>query len=137
VAWELAASGAPADRVRSAARLALSGETLLREVSGESPVFLCACASLIWCDEYHEVRHLLELALDDERSRGSIVGSTQIAVWLAEVHVRGGSIPDAIAHASTAVEVDTPISTISSTLGAAWLALARIEQGEARRDPAP
>jgi DNA-binding CsgD family transcriptional regulator len=97
--------GTPADVARRVAERAIAGGALLREEGSDSELFYFPVATLLYGDFLDPSEYWLEEAIEDARTRGSVVGYVQASAELAEVAYRRGALASAEAHARAAASV--------------------------------
>jgi DNA-binding CsgD family transcriptional regulator len=97
--------GPPADVARRVAERAIAGGELLREHGSDSELFYLPVGTLYHGDFLDRSDYWLEEAIQDARTRGSVVGFAQASAGLAEVAYRRGALASAEAHARAAATV--------------------------------
>jgi DNA-binding CsgD family transcriptional regulator len=82
-----------------------SGDTLLREISSDGPMYWAAFTTVIFGDRYDEAAELLASAEEDSRLRGSSRGSGFCSAFGAAFQYRLGRLAQAEEQASRALEL--------------------------------
>jgi DNA-binding CsgD family transcriptional regulator len=111
------------------ARRALGGGRLLAEAGVESPSFWFAAGALILADGYELAEPVVESALAEASSRGSVVGSALGFCFRALLGYRTGRLAEAEADARHAVTVDPGSRWAASVYALAFLIDVLLDRG--------
>jgi DNA-binding CsgD family transcriptional regulator len=87
------------------AERAIAGGALLREEGSDSELFYLPIMTLYHGDFLDRSQYWLQQAIEDARTRGSVVGYAQASAALADVAYRRGALASAEAHARAAARV--------------------------------
>lgn len=134
IAW-LAGSSAMSLRaeraeIRSLAHRAWRNGALLQAEGGDGEGWAGACLALGICEYFEEALELADAALDEARTRGSILGVAIASLCRAFSLFERGQIVDSIAELETALEGREAGWGRATEIASAFLARALIERGE-------
>lgn len=104
LAFELAVAGEPAARVVEVAERALGDRRLLADVGADYAPYYAGVHALVFADEVEAAARAFEAALEDARSRGSVVAFTSASCFRSNLHTRRGALSAAEADSRTAIE---------------------------------
>lgn len=99
------ADGSPVEAARQVAERAIAGGALIREEGADSELFYLPIGALNLGDFLDQSEYWLAEAIEDARTRGSLLGYAQASARLAEVAYRRGQLASAEAHARAAATV--------------------------------
>ncbi len=139
-AADLAVRATDRERALELALRALGDGALLAEETSEGYGFYVASGVLSWCDAYDENLRVLELALEEARRRGSVLGFAAASYCRGLVRVRTGRLRAALADLQGALDLRARGWTGLGTPAVAGAAFAHVALGQveeaARLEPA-
>ena len=122
------AAGTPAEVACRVADRAIAGGRLLREEGSDSQLFYLASWTLWIADRLDRGEYWLELALQDARERGSVLGYGIASASQAEVAYRRGDLTLAEAHARAAADISP--EDVAAVLVAILLEQGRLDEAD-------
>ena len=134
-AFETVIAAGPCERSAELARKAL-GPDQPTDVSAGGHVFVTAATAMLFSERYDEAERAYDRAISDARRRGSSVGFVAPASLRALLHYRRGSLSEAEADATAALDLRNDVQGSQGYLACALngLVFARLERGEADQE---
>jgi DNA-binding CsgD family transcriptional regulator len=132
-AFETVVAAGPAETSAEYARRAIAGDEGPTDVSAGGHVFLSAVTALQFSERYDEAERGYDRAVSDARRRGSSVGFAAASSLRSMLHYRRGSLSEAEADATAALDLRNDVQGSQGYLACALntLVFARLERGEA------
>jgi DNA-binding NarL/FixJ family response regulator len=127
---QLTFEGEPRERALELARMALGDGALIREETSDGTGWVAAMGALGWGDDFDAFERLQELALEDARRRGSVIGFASASYGYSFSHYYRGMLSDAIADAQQAIAAERDGWRQFLPAARAQLAWALIDRGE-------
>lgn len=129
-AEELVFAGERRDLAITLARRAFADGELITQETCDGMAWFPAIAALGWSDEFEVYEHGVEVALQDARRRGSLIGFAQASYARSFVTYYTGRLSDAIADAQQAITAIEPGQWHFLPMACVQLAWALIERGD-------
>jgi DNA-binding CsgD family transcriptional regulator len=130
VAGQLTFEGEPCERPLELARMALGEGELIRQETSDGTAWIAAMGALGWGDDFDAFDRLQELAMEDARRRGSVVGFASASYGYSFSHYYRGMLSDAIADTQFAISAEREGWRQFLPSARAQLAWALVERGE-------
>jgi DNA-binding CsgD family transcriptional regulator/Tfp pilus assembly protein PilF len=105
LAFQASFQGGPAEEAANLAELALADGRLLAEQRPDSHAFYQAVITLVFADRFDRAERMLDMAIADARSRGSMLGFAIASSTRSHALLRQGRIAEAEADGRAALEV--------------------------------
>lgn len=130
LAGQLTFEGEPRERALELARLALGDGDLIRAETSDGLSWVAAMGALGWGDDFEAYEAAQEIALEDARRRGSVIGFATASYGNSFSNYYRGRLLDAIADAQQAIAAEREGWQHFLPAARAQLAWALIERGE-------
>jgi DNA-binding CsgD family transcriptional regulator len=130
LAFQTCFRGGPAEVAATLAELALADGRLLAEQRPDSHPFYQAVITLVFADQFDLAERMLDMAIADARSRGSMLGFAIASSTRSHALLRQGRIAEAEADGRAALEVAPRAWPVGMVAVMAYLIDAMIERTE-------
>ena len=124
------ASLAPMDEIADLGQRTLGRGKLLEDLLADDLLYWNAASCLIVADRFDPAEEAIEVAFEDARRRGSIVGFALCSCFRSLLHYRTGDVTAALADGRQALAATSPSEVLIYAYAVAFLIDCLIERGE-------